>query len=99
MPYNSLSSNYVSEKKILFRGLFPEGFSFFTRNPREPQALIFEAASKKDIIQTNKLYVNSLLGFNRYSRSVLIELGTLIHNYPKVSYLKKSLILEIALTR
>ena len=79
MPYNSLSNVLFSEKRVLLRGIFPEGFSFFTRNPREPQALIYEADSKKDVIKDNKAFINSFGGFNRYNRSVLIELGSLIN--------------------
>lgn len=78
MSYNSLSPALLTEKKVIFKSIFPEGFSFFTRDPREPQAMIFTAKSKEDLMEINRSSLKSFFGFSRYGRALTIELGIIL---------------------
>lgn len=75
LPYNSLNMQVYSKRAALYRRFFPEGFSFFTRNPREPQIVLY-SMDLESIIKPNNS-VDYLLGFDRSGRALSIELGTI----------------------
>jgi antimicrobial peptide system SdpA family protein len=73
LPYNSLHRQVYSKRAELYGRFFPEGFSFFTRSPREPQIALY-SMDYEVIIKPNNS-VDYLLGFDRSGRALSIELG------------------------
>jgi antimicrobial peptide system SdpA family protein len=74
IPYNSTSVKAHNKDFLLFRALLPEGFSFFTRNPREPLVVLISKVNKQEI----ELHNNSskyLFGFERYPRAINLEMS------------------------
>ena len=74
MPTNpvSIKSNYL-EKAIT---LIPQGWAFFTRDPREAQVLIYEIGKNNaltNLEQKHSSYKN-LFGLSRKSSKIMIEL-------------------------
>jgi antimicrobial peptide system SdpA family protein len=73
MPYNSMGTVLYGKSKLLFRSLLPEGFAFFTRDPREFQIVLYT----KDKIEVD-LHNGSpkfWFGLKRYPRAFNVELG------------------------
>lgn len=82
---SSLKTQVVlSEKtKTQFYTLFPEGWSFFTRNPREPLLEVYKIDNGKLISMplSNSSMINSF-GFSRKSRVKGFEASTIISEIP-----------------
>ena len=84
MPYNAFSGSQIEAYN--FRNVLPEGWGFFTRNPREDNYYIY----KKDIkghytvpaIYANNNFKNGF-GVKRTSRIQSMELGVLIQRAEK----------------
>lgn len=74
IPYNSTSVKARNNDFLFFRALLPEGFSFFTRNPREPLVVLISKDTKQEI----ELHNNSagyFFGFERYPRAINLEMS------------------------
>lgn len=76
MPYNSLTPQLYNKENRFFKSIFPEGFSFFTRNPREPQVIIYTRDDQKEVIERSNS-ITYYFGFSRYGRALSIELSTI----------------------
>lgn len=50
VPFNPLSTSYKTKVQTL--SLIPQGWGFFTRNPREPQISAYTRIGKKWVLQT-----------------------------------------------
>lgn len=81
LPYNPASFSVVSgfqSKNV--RLLLPEGFSFFTRNPREPLTFVFRV--NPDGTLTNVTRTNSSIedwfGVKRNNRAFFAQLGNVL---------------------
>jgi antimicrobial peptide system SdpA family protein len=77
IPHNplSLGKNYSTYIKTFF----PEGWQFFTKNPRDPQILILEEINgdwKKHSLFPNSS-LNNYLGLRRGSKAIGVEYGLL----------------------
>ena len=80
---NSFRENYF------WKMLLPQGWGFFTRNPREDQYILHKysvtASSLSQVSIKNTSYKN-LLGLSRYSRRVNMELQRVLYHIPDSSY-------------
>lgn len=74
---NPLLPSY--KNKVNLVSLIPEGWSFFTRNPREEQIRVYKEADGKLVNMTHSNFsLYNKLGFARYTRSRSIELNSLL---------------------
>jgi antimicrobial peptide system SdpA family protein len=64
--------------------LLPEGWAFFTRNPREEQLSIYTINKDKSIsfVSMKNMEAKNLFGLNRVSRYTLDKMGTVIGQLP-----------------
>ncbi|MBX2947434.1 MAG: SdpA family antimicrobial peptide system protein [Cyclobacteriaceae bacterium] len=76
MPYNSLRSQFYNKDHLFVRRIFPEGFSFFTRDPREPQVILYTKNAITEVIERSNS-INYYFGFSRYGRALSIELSSI----------------------
>lgn len=74
--YNPLSIDYKQQTNI--RTLIPQGWAFFTRNPREKVLLFYKKQDKKYLlVNSSGSSYDKLFGLSRLSRRQNIELGNL----------------------
>jgi antimicrobial peptide system SdpA family protein len=67
------------KNKINFVSLIPEGWSFFTRDPREVQTLVYkEVNGKLESINHQNFSAFNSFGFGRYTRIESLELALLL---------------------
>ncbi|GAA0553438.1 SdpA family antimicrobial peptide system protein [Chitinophaga japonensis] len=81
MPSNALTPRYKTRK--LLNSLLPEGWSFFTRNPREEMADIYRVEGQYlvRITDCNSEPAN-FMGFSRKSRKAGMELSAIAGQVP-----------------
>lgn len=82
VPSNPLKP---SQKTVMnMRTLIPQGWSFFTKNPREVSPIIFKKydGQWENISYKNASYRN-LFGLSRKSRSLMVSLGNKTGKIPK----------------
>jgi antimicrobial peptide system SdpA family protein len=80
LPYNALHLPFENIRyKTAFKAFFPEGFSFFTRDPRESQTEIFQLLDGDLVSVTNKngSYKN-WFGVKRITRAINLDIGYLL---------------------
>lgn len=85
MPYNHFSPN----KKIKLEvSLFmPEGWAFFTRNPREPNLYVYSVKNEKyKLINHLNSSFENYFGFSRGSRVMSIEMGKILEKIKPSSW-------------
>lgn len=73
LPYNSFTGMLYGKTENIFRSALPEGFAFFTRNPREFQMTLYD--SNKNEIDLHNGCWKYFLGLSRYPRAYNVELG------------------------
>ncbi len=87
IPSNPLSM-YIPENGKINKVLLPQGWAFFTRNPREDRVMFYtyenDEWSDLYFLKQNSKHSN-LFGLNRKARAQQIELGLLISNTLKSS--------------
>jgi len=81
LPYNSFLSVFNSEKSIF--KIFPQGWAFFTRSPREAQAKLYsvEGDKIKEIKHYHSSY-HTLLGLSKENTRYVTELSYLYNKIP-----------------
>ena len=78
LPYNPLSPDYG--QKVTLITIIPQGWGFFTRDPREPDLVLYTLRDK----QWEKSpfmpisAVNNLMGLNRFPRAQSVELAMIL---------------------
>lgn len=81
MPYSAINTLPLDTKRnrIFFRTILPEGFSFFTRDPRELQAELYKIREGVIIPYSRKNSTfKNLFGVIKKSRAQNLELGYLL---------------------
>lgn len=79
--------NFKEESTVTFRNktidmLVPQGFAFFTRNPREPQIYIYKYIKQDSLVIVNKkssLSLSQRFGLSRTNRRVNIEFNNVLN--------------------
>ena len=67
------------KNKINFVSLVPEGWSFFTRNPREVETFIYKEIDGKLVNMNHQNFTaHNAFGFGRYTRIESLELALLL---------------------
>jgi antimicrobial peptide system SdpA family protein len=78
LPSTVIAQSILNKVQAVQLGrFFPEGFSFFTRNPREPQAYLFEGLSREKVIKPNNSS-SYWFGIKRDGRAVNVELASIL---------------------
>ncbi len=81
LEYNPLSLSH-KESKLVFT-LMPQGWGFFTRNPRELQTLIYHKTENGyELVNKSGSEPEYLFGLSRVSRRKNIEFGQIFSNIP-----------------
>lgn len=77
------TKSFYVEQSI--KAIFPQGWAFFTRNPREKYFKVFQVFNKMQRIEEVNLRSsnNFILSINRYHRLISSELGKLLEIYPR----------------
>jgi antimicrobial peptide system SdpA family protein len=74
LGFNPISSNYKTQTS--FRTFIPQGWGFFTRNPREKALLFYQKQGNKwQLVNSSSANYKKLFGLSRLSRRENIELG------------------------
>lgn len=85
MQYNTLSEKFEN-KKIVF-SLFPQGWAFFTRNPREGQVILYQKNNGKFVeVPFKHNNYRYAFGLNRTCTKVYTELGYIRKNINDSSF-------------
>lgn len=84
LPVNALDLPFESSVKLPLQALVPQGWGFFTRDPREPRLLPFrhEAAVWRAASEGPNGEPWNALGLNRAARAQGVELGLLENAVP-----------------
>jgi len=77
-------SNY---SRNVVRTLLPEGWAFFTRNPRERVDHLYEVRANGELVAGNPADERSLLGFDRKPRLRSAELAGLVSKVPESAWI------------
>lgn len=80
IPHNPLSRFFSNRKTVLIsKSVLPEGFSFFTRNPKEPTLHLYKlVAGKLQRLPQNNAHYKNAFGIIRKTRSENVELGSIL---------------------
>ena len=79
LPLNPLSLK--RSKQISIASVLPEGWGFFTRSPREPSILLFQAKDGQyQLVNKTAGDKSYLFGLARTSRSISDELRSMVSN-------------------
>ncbi len=79
LPYNPSRVPTSLSLKTRFRALLPEGFSFFTRNPREPQIVAYQYSGQHlEQLTIQNASLTNMMGILKTSRAQNIETGYLL---------------------
>lgn len=77
--------NYKTQKTI--STLFPQGWGFFTKDPKDATIDVYELQGKTlKLVTVNNFSQDNLFGFSRKSRYIGYELGKLGACIPKAAY-------------
>lgn len=89
LPYNAVALPFNTRvNSTVFRAILPEGFAFFTRNPREQQVTILKLTGNEFQIEKNvNGSIENLLGLKKTARSRDIEMATLISQISESEWL------------
>ncbi|HFU7090022.1 TPA: SdpA family antimicrobial peptide system protein [Bacillus cereus] len=87
LPSNPFSVNLSSQKII--RQVFPQGWGFYSKSPREETLNIYNLSNENNPIAWPNNKVENIFGIYRYGRSQGIELGLIVYNLPKSVKWKK----------
>lgn len=80
--------NYGTNKTISY--LFPQGWGFFTKDPKEVTIDVYQLEGKLlKLVTVNNFSTQNLFGFSREARYVGFELGKLEQYIPKNVYKNK----------
>lgn len=80
--------NYNTSKTVSY--LFPQGWGFFTKDPKEVTIDVYQLENKKmKLLSINNFSVNNLFGFSRKARYVSYEFSQVGQFIPKKTYLNK----------
>ncbi|MCJ7934114.1 MAG: SdpA family antimicrobial peptide system protein [Chryseobacterium sp.] len=72
-----------------FRTLLPEGWSFFTRNPREDMVTIYKVVNNTPIrVSSLNSETDNLCGLSRKSRKLGYDVSTMLSTLPKNNWVK-----------
>lgn len=81
---NIMSESVVSassEKNVLLK-IFPQGWSFFSKSPRDDEFLVLDPETLELAVQWPNAAAANFLGLSRYGRAQGIEAGTLSVQVP-----------------
>lgn len=87
LPFNPLTGSKIDAME--YNVLLPQGWAFFTRNPREEQYYVYKEEGKKlvPLLYTNSSYKNAF-GFTRKVRIRGVEMGGLVSQLEQMEWLK-----------
>jgi len=80
-PANALSSQFLTVRQTLaFANVLPEGFAFFTKDPREQNPFLYKISEGDSLIMITKPNSSpeNLFGLSRRQRALYVELGSII---------------------
>jgi antimicrobial peptide system SdpA family protein len=100
LPYTPARLPIESQRNnALFRAFFPEGFSFFTRNPREPVVEIYKYENSTYTLTTiPNGSIKNMLGINKSSRAQNLESGFILSKLRPDDWIKCPSNLDSCLT-
>ena len=86
LPYNPIGSQYPD--RIGVRAFVPEGWAFFTKNPREQQFMAYtkQAGEWRPALSMPVARPRNVFGLNRAARAQGVELGMLLHEVPESAW-------------
>jgi antimicrobial peptide system SdpA family protein len=83
--FNALSSsvlNISGEKNVLIK-VFPQGWAFFSKSPRDDDFIVLDPQSLELAVQWPNASAENWFGLTRYGRAQGIEAGTLSYQVPQ----------------
>jgi antimicrobial peptide system SdpA family protein len=87
MPYNPIHLPY--EKQVRAAAFMPEGWKYFTRDPQEEFSYVFDRDGADWVARpTNYAQMADAFGANRKPRALAAELGLLMADIPKPSWIE-----------
>lgn len=87
LPYNPISLNFSTELSLKL--MMPEGWGFFSRNPREQDLLIYKKQNSEWKSVLNPLTSSeNWFGFSRDARSLSVEAAMLLDGVDKSNWIQ-----------
>lgn len=80
LPTNPMSPSV--DEQNLFKTIYPQGWGFFSKNPREEMINVYEMESFKQAVSWPNNNIKNFFGLYRFGRAQGIELGYLIDQIP-----------------
>ena len=86
LPYNPIGSLYPD--RVGIRAFIPEGWAFFTKNPREEQFMAYtvQAGEWQPALSMPVARPRNVFGLNRAARAQGVELGLLLKQIPESAW-------------
>ncbi|WP_027726301.1 SdpA family antimicrobial peptide system protein [Tuberibacillus calidus] len=81
LPYNPLKLPF--EKKVNTISWFPQGWGFFTKDPRSEDDYVYDIQTKAEAVAWPNNTPENLFGISRYGRAQGIEVGLIEYEIPK----------------
>lgn len=81
LPTNPLSPNI--DEQSLMKTLYPQGWGFFSKNPREEMINVYETKTYSQAVSWPNNSFKNVFGLYRHGRAQGVELGYLIEQIPK----------------
>jgi antimicrobial peptide system SdpA family protein len=85
IPFNTIGINFKMDKRLM--SLFPQGWAFFTKSPREAQIKLYKLENMKCIeVNLNSNNTNNLFGLIRSSARLNYELAAAYNQIEKTEW-------------
>ena len=99
LPYNPLTMPFGQERGI--KMFVPEGWGFFTRDPREPDLIVLTKSTGSWRILRNMPIASAAnaFGIDRYPRAQSVELAMILHGVSDADWKGCSVAVETCLDR
>lgn len=89
-PYNTTAFKFLNKREAaVLRGFLPEGFGFFTRDPKEEFPLLYAEVGDSLVLLTRaNSSLKNFFGILRTQRSAFGEMGMIIREIPEENWSK-----------
>jgi antimicrobial peptide system SdpA family protein len=75
-------------ERMRLLSVLPEGWAFFTRNPREPMPTIYVRRDGRWVMSDSRAPLTTWFGVKRSARGEGVELGRLLESIPKSAHVR-----------
>lgn len=87
-PFNPFTNKIEPKERQFIKTMLPEGFSFFTKNPREPYFRVYKIISGDSLnyMEMNPFSLTNLGGLIRRNKVVYVQLGGILEQLKGIKW-------------